>query len=219
VISTGFSIKPLISSPKYSCAGARSFPPLITHGDDDSDIKYNSYPDYWVSIDSILAFLQSQNQSTKGLATEILQDIDASDNSSVVRVVYDSCSLTFYRIEGARHSWSGSQGQILIEIPPKNMDINASVEILNFFRRINSSTSVSDASISMPYMAYPNPFWDTITAANLAPTGQLELYNSLGDVLRRGTNIAKHNLSWLSSGIYFLRISDKRATQTVTIMK
>lgn len=219
VISGGFSIKPLISSPKYSCAGARSFPLLIMHGDQDPDINYNGYPDYWAPIDSILAFFQSQNQCTKGLTTEILPDIDASDNSSVVRVVYDSCSLTFYRIEGARHSWSGSQGQILIEIPPKNMDINASVEILNFFRRINTTTSVRDASVSMSCVAYPNPFWDRIMVANLDPSSQLALYNSLGDVLWRGTNIAEHNLSWLPSGIYFLRISDTRATQTVTIMK
>ena len=219
VISGGFSIRPLIESPKYSCAGASSFPLLIMHGDQDPDINYNGYPGYWAPVDSILSFFQVQNRCTKGLTTKILPDIDASDNSTVVRVDYDSCALTFYRIEGARHSWSGSIGRILIEIPPKNMDIDASVEILNFFRRFNTPTSVSDSPVVSPQTVYPNPFWDRIVVTNLTPSSQLVLCNSLGETLWRGTNITDQNLSWLPSGVYFLRISENRATKTITIMK
>jgi hypothetical protein len=107
----------------------------------------------------------------------------------------------------------------LIEIPPKNMDIDASVEILNFFRRFNTPTSVSDSPVVSPQTVYPNPFWDRIVVTNLTPSSQLVLCNSLGETLWRGTNITDQNLSWLPSGVYFLRISENHATKTITIMK
>ncbi|MBU3699645.1 MAG: hypothetical protein FGM33_06490 [Candidatus Kapabacteria bacterium] len=97
--------------------------------------------------------------------------------------------MTFYRIEGARHSWSGSQGQILIEIPPKNMDIDASVEILKFFGTVGTPTSVSDSPLQQIHAVYPNPFWDKLSVSDLAPSDHLELYNSFGQTMSSGNDI------------------------------
>ena len=219
VISGGFAIRPLINSPRYTCEGAPPIPMLIMHGDQDPDINYNGYPEYWAPVDSILAFFRDRNNCTKGMTTELLPDNDAGDNSTVVRIVYDSCALTFYRIEGGRHAWPGSQGRILIEIPPKNMDIDASLEILKFFGRVNTPTGVSDPPLSKLHAVYPNPFWDKLSVTSLTPSEHLELYNSFGETMWCGNDIAKQDFSHLPSGVYFLRIFENHATRTVSLVK
>jgi hypothetical protein len=65
-----------------------------------------------------------------------LPDIDTTDGSTVTLLTYPSCyqgyEVRCYRIEGGGHNWPGGEGA---GQPGINNDINASVELWNFFKR------------------------------------------------------------------------------------
>jgi polyhydroxybutyrate depolymerase len=208
VISGGFSINPLINSKQYSCQSVTSKPVLIMHGDNDPDINYNGYPNYWPSIDTILSFWGSKNNCTQGFSTIQIPDNNTADNCSVTKYVYNSCPLTFYKITDGRHSWPGSQGTILIEIPPKNLDINASVEIWNFFKEQSSFTSVKEKEIPSDKISiFYNPGNNEINImCPINDNTSIVISNVMGQILINTQNKNVIDISNLSKGLYFILV-------------
>jgi len=75
----------------------------------------------------------------------------------------------------------------------------------------------------LEFIAYPNPTQDklTIKTKNLSTDAKVEISNSLGQFIYRGT-IAEENtidLSSFSQGLYFVKVMDGNKTQTKKIVK
>jgi len=57
-----------------------------------------------------------------------------------------------------------------------------------------------------------NPFSNTITVQNCSSDAFFELTNATGECVYSGTAIAQENFSYLSNGIYFLKVVDRTTT-------
>jgi hypothetical protein len=57
--------------------------------------------------------------------------------------------------------------------------------------------------------AFPNPFSDKINLTNTTGKEFFTLINYFGQVIWSGINIEQQNFSYLSNGLYFLRIDNR----------
>lgn len=64
-------------------------------------------------------------------------------------------------------------------------------------------------------LIYPNPFSSTLTLANSTGTESFLLMNALGQTIYEGKNITQQDFSNLNSGIYFLKINNKKAIKLI----
>ncbi len=115
-------------------------PILYIHGTKDPYALYNggSNWDYW-SVEKTLNFWIQNNNCSLTAESILLPDIDTLDNSTVEKISYKDCSnnsdIIHYKIINGGHQWPGANasfvywgGGVL------NNDINANVEIWNFFK-------------------------------------------------------------------------------------
>jgi len=68
-------------------------------------------------------------------------------------------------------------------------------------------------------LVYPNPFTSTIHLYSKANKHSCELYNTTGQLIYSGSTIEELNLSYLSRGIYLLKIKVDSKTTTVHLVK
>ncbi len=142
------------------CEPSRPMPVMQIHGTSDDVVPY-AYVEatiaHWTSYD---------NCPADPVITE-LPDIDTTDGCTVTLSTYglcdDSTEVRLYTINGGGHTWPGAT--VLIGVT--DMDINASVEIWNFFRKYRLPLDVSVSENDMPAGSvtfYPNPFnsWTTV---------------------------------------------------------
>lgn len=208
VVSGGFSINPLINSLSYSCQSVGSKPILLIHGTADPDVNYAGFPNYFASVDSALAFWENKNNCQSGSLITQLLNSNTSDGSTVTQINYNNCNLMHLKIINGGHSWPGSQGSILIEIPPKNLDINASVEIWKFFKEQFNATSVFELQMPLTGISiFPNPA-NTEVNIDLSHNGEtiIEIINALCQVVIQERNKNKIDISNLTNGLYFITV-------------
>lgn len=116
----------------------RPIPILHIHGTEDAIAIWNGddYTNAW-TVPETIDFWLEKNNCTLPADTVSLPDLDPNDGSTVEKISYNNCSenssFIFYKIQGGGHSWPGSAFQWSGE-GNKNMDINANVEIWNFFQ-------------------------------------------------------------------------------------
>ncbi len=152
----------------------------------------------------------------------ILPDLVSSDSSTVTIFNYPNCSqgieVLYYRIEGGGRTWPG--GGPVPDGGPINFDINADIEIWNFFNRQQLITSTQNVKPSFFQIeVYPNPFSDELNFEFELPQAervQLALYNPLGQQVARIVNQqlgqGKQRIQWrqpgaaLPSGVYYYRL-------------
>ncbi|MFC1652589.1 LamG-like jellyroll fold domain-containing protein [Planctomycetota bacterium] len=114
----------------------RPFPLLHIHGTADNLVPYNG-DDYKWSVEETLNFWLENNTCLSEPHTLYLPDIDTKDNSTIEKISYLNCddetNIILYKVINGGHHWPGGEtwwkggGNL-------NMDINASVEIWNFFK-------------------------------------------------------------------------------------
>ncbi|UCH14125.1 MAG: hypothetical protein JSV22_13605, partial [Bacteroidales bacterium] len=124
----------------YLCSPVRRISVLHMQGTNDSDLPVNGNPewgalplkgvtDYWAGVNGCNAIADSTQ----------LEDIDLTDNSTVTLFDYNGCDqeteVNLYRINGGGHTWPGGWIDPGWDVGVLNMDINASAEIWNFFKR------------------------------------------------------------------------------------
>ncbi len=129
-------------------------PVLYMHGTEDVLIPYEGEGDRW-PVQNTIDYWLEKNQCTGLPDTFSFPDIVPNDSCTVEKISYTNCSdessFIFYKVINAGHSWPSSQTTFNGE-GNKNLDINANVEILNFFKQ------------------YENPL------VNMAYSKSLELY-------------------------------------------
>lgn len=195
------------ADPAFPVNGNQFFPPL------------EGTAEYWAAIDGCDSIPEVIE----------LPDIDPNDGSTVILKIYGNCDPGFevrcYRIEGGGHSWPGTG------YPGVNMDIHASVEMWEFFKRNPHPNYVSlpETGSVVQFNISPNPFTSSVTI-EYENTGfeiiSLHIYDLIGKQvgqLTPGKSIGLQKIEWnsgeLPEGIYFCTLKTRDGIQTRKIIK
>jgi poly(3-hydroxybutyrate) depolymerase len=123
-ISTAESLNPV-----------RPVPVLEIHGTSDTIVPINGST-VWLSVDQTLSYWTSFNDCVQA-DTTILPDLDPTDGCTVEKVTYTNCSdnsnVVYYKVINGGHTWPGA-GPPGFSAGKTNQDVNAGVEIWNFFK-------------------------------------------------------------------------------------
>ncbi len=197
------------------CDIPRKMPLLIMHGTTDDTYPYSAAEEmatYW-----------NEHNACSLYNTESLPDIDPTDGCTVEKIIYAdeemSCKVLMYKIiDGDHLSWPGAFWRP-DTLERMNMDIDANVEIWNFFKQYR----LSDFPFSVPLInediqnikLYPNPFFASTTfefELSCPETTRIEFYDHLGrqvDVIVQHQPQGLNRIVWtpenLSDGIYYFR--------------
>jgi polyhydroxybutyrate depolymerase len=196
-----------------ACNAQHPTPILQIHGTSDSTVPYNG--DTWTrSIEDVISYWANYNNCETNPTTKALADIDPSDGSTVEHIVYidgdNGLTTEHMKVIGGGHTWPGSA----FNFPGTNYDINASMEIWQFFSRfdINGTLSVNKFD-KRQVIIYPNPTNSKINLSlNFSEELNYELFSSLGKLLIIGTiktNNQEIDLSNLSPNIYYLKLGNQ----------
>ncbi len=123
------------TSTAESSNPVRTIPVLQIHGTSDPWVPINGSTG-WYSVDQTLSHWTSLNDCVQ-VDTTILPDLDPTDGCTVEKVSYTNCSdnssVVYYKVINGGHSWPGA-GPAGYSVGNTNQDINAGVEIWNFFK-------------------------------------------------------------------------------------
>ena len=158
------------TSTAESCNPVRTVPILQIHGTSDPWVPINGSTG-WYSVDQTLSYWTSFNDCVQ-VDTTILPDLDPTDGCTVEKVSYTNCSdnsnVVYYKVNNGGHTWPGA-GPAGYPAGNTNQDINAGVEIWNFFKNHKLVTHpVVDADAIYKEMC------DLYTLA--VETGDIDLY-------------------------------------------
>ncbi|NQT24339.1 hypothetical protein HQ585_03190 [candidate division KSB1 bacterium] len=146
-----------------------SFPILLIHGTDDITVPYGGWNLIW-PVENTVNFWAQYNNCLSPPDNVSLPDIDPSDGCTVEKISYTNCSddasVIFYKVINGGHSWPGTPSNLTWDWEGnRNMDMNASVEILNFFKKYENSFVNIDFGKEEKtpnqfalHQNYPNPF-------------------------------------------------------------
>jgi len=196
-----------------ACNAQQPTPILQIHGTGDRIVPYNG--DTWTrSIEDVIFYWVNYNNCESSPTTAALTDINRSDGSTVEHTIYsggdNGVTTEHMKIIGGGHTWPGSS----FTFPGTNQDINASMEIWQFFSRfdINGTLSVPEFENSQENI-YPNPTNSKIDLSlNFSEKLNYELFSPLGKKLIFGTiklSNQKIDLSNLPPSIYFLKLDNQ----------
>ena len=205
------------------CNPKRAIPMLFMLGTSDPFVPYSGGPMIGsgavtpvVGIDTLINFWKINNQCLTTNLSIDLPNIALTDNSTVTLYKFTNCScnsdICFYRINGGGHTWPG------VSIPAyeiiagrTNLDIQASVELWNFFKAhqlcinplgINEKTSQSFMTI------YPNPAKNELTLSlKHNDVYDVSVSNLFGQVLMHTQNKNEIDMSDLKAGVYIIAIT------------
>lgn len=213
------------------CPIAKEVPAIVFHGSQDPLIPYgggNVPPPVSIATEATetaVDFWASQVNGCAGNPTvTALPDIvmETPSASSVELIEYtctSSPATRLYRINGGRHAWPSGNANFDIA-QSRNMDINASALIAEFFESA-STVSTSETPLE-PYAVsvYPNPVRDLLSIETAYSIEQIELFNITG---QRVYVASQHNyrisLSDLRPGIYLLKLKTDAGFEVKKIIK
>lgn len=218
------------------CQPGRSIPIMYIHGTADVIVPFQGGPSPVVPItfpparDRVQFWLDNNGCTGEPVITEF-EDINTADSSTVTLEKYSDCDnsteVFFYVIDNGGHTWPGGPAA---QIPPGfepffgniNQDINASVEIWNFFNRHTLITTSSKEVLQaeeINLQVFPNPFSDQMTFTFEIPETQrvqLNIFNALGQPIKtlidQRLPAGPHRIEWtnqsrlLPSGMYYYRL-------------
>ena len=195
------------------CNAQHPTPILQIHGTDDSIVPYDG--DTWtLSIEDVMSYWVNFNNCDTNPTITTFPDIDPTDGSTVDHFVYsdgdNGVTTEHMKVIGGDHTWPGSD----FDFPGTNYDINASMEIWQFFSRfdINGTLSVNEFD-NRQVIIYPNPTNSKINLSlNFSEELNYELLSPLGKKLIIGTIKTSNqeiDLSNLPPNIYYLKLGNK----------
>ncbi len=216
-----------------NCNPLRAIPMMFVMGTDDPLVPYtggvmNSNPNPIVSMETLVNFWKMNNNCLTTSPPINLPDIDPTENSTVTVFNYTNCfcnsNISFYRINGGGHTWPG------VEIPSyeiiagqTNEDIQASVELWNFFNShnlCNTLLSVKEETNQTEIKIYPNPA-KTELNLNISQNDLFEvtISNLLGQILINTKNQNRIDITNLTNGVYIATIKQGQYQQTQKLIK
>lgn len=198
-----------------ACNAQHPIPILQIHGTSDSDVPYNGV--WWSrSIEDVISYWVSYNNCDTNPTIMSFPDIDPLDGSTVDHFVYsdgdNGVTTEHMKVIGGNHTWPGSA----FDLPGlnTNQDINASMEVWQFFSRfdINGQLSFNEFD-NRQVIIYPNPISSKINLSlNFSEELNYELFSPLGKQLIIGTIKSSNqeiDLSNLPPNIYYLKLDNQ----------
>ncbi|MFT7251230.1 MAG: polyhydroxybutyrate depolymerase [Flavobacterium sp.] len=197
-----------------ACSTQHPTPILQIHGTSDSVVPYDGDITWTLSIVDVLSFWINYNNCDTNPTITTFPDIYPLDGSTVDHFIYsggdNGVTTEHMKVIGGDHTWPGSA----FNFPGTNYDMNASMEIWQFFSRfdINGTLSVNEFD-NVQVIIYPNPTNSKINLSlNFSEELNYELFSSLGKLLIIGTiktNNQEIDLSNLSPNIYYLKLGNQ----------
>jgi polyhydroxybutyrate depolymerase len=138
-------------------------------------------------------------------------------NYTFIRIHNCSCQVEYhhYATSDGGHSWpSGNPNN-----NPVSYQVDATNLLWNFFQNYTLgclTTGLNNTGdINIKTIVYPNPFTNNITLTNRKGDEEYTLINFFGQVIWTGKSIEQKDFSFLSSGLYFLKVD----TMTIKLIK
>jgi polyhydroxybutyrate depolymerase len=126
----------LSNSTLSDCDPLRAIPILQIHGTNDEWVPMNGGEVGWLSVEDTLNFW-IQNNNCKDNDSIVLDDMDLTDDSTVEKISYTNCTnnsqIIYFKVIGGGHTWP-SAGPAGYPAGATNQDINAGIEIWDFFK-------------------------------------------------------------------------------------
>ena len=215
-------------SPQYfpQCDPGRAVPAMEIHGTSDDVVWYNGTPNVSIHMDTVVLFWAENNSCNLDADTIPIPNTNQGDFSTATRIDFNDCDndamVSFIKIQGGGHTWPGAP----ISIGVTNQDINASVEIWNFFNQfsLGSPTDTEEAFSAQTVKVFPNPASHTLyLSLNFDhPYRNYEIFNSQGQSLLRGQidQIPQSiDVSALSPGVYYLSVEGTNRKENVVFVR
>ena len=126
------------------CNPSRAIPVLHIHGTKDNMVFIDGLKE-WRSVEETVRYWTNFNNCDISEMT-VLQDSDPTDDCTVEKYSYTNCTnnsnVTYYKVINGGHTWPGAYPIIYQNT---NKDMDASIEIWNFFKDYQlSQTSVEN---------------------------------------------------------------------------
>ncbi len=147
------------------CNPQHTMPVLQIHGTNDELAPFNGTTG-WYSISNTLDYWADFNACNQ-VDTLPMPDIETTDGCTVEKISYSNCSgdskILFFKVNNGGHSWPSATSDFSWS-GNRNLDINASVEIWNFFKQYeNPLVNMAYSNSLEVYPSYILPLSDTIT--------------------------------------------------------
>lgn len=196
----------------YPWKPSRSIPIISFHSYKDLNVKYyggvtvGATGTYFPPQDSVFNIISSN------YSCGVLKDTLFHNSNQYDHFTYSNCScnsvIEQYVSYDGEHSWPGglSSGGVTV-----TNHFSATYLMWQFFQNYTTScltTGINDKSIDTNIILYPNPFTNKISLTNTTGKEISTLVNYLGQVVWTGKNIEEKDFSYLSNGLYFLRIDN-----------
>jgi polyhydroxybutyrate depolymerase len=211
---------------------------LHFHGTNDDVETYDGENDgnLW-PVEEMIGYWLDNNNCVYEADTVSIPNTDLTDGSTVQKISYINCSddsrVIFFKILGGGHGWPGSTEGMYPNGYP-NRDINASAEIVSFFKNIYLAASLQTKGryISNEFALkqnYPNPFNPrtniqfSITKTEFVT---MKIYNLLGQevttLVSEKLRAGEYQYSWdagsLASGVYLYRLRTGEYVETMKMI-
>ena len=197
-----------------NCNAQHPTPILQIHGTNDGVVPYDGNTTWILPIEDVISYWVNYNNCQTNPTITTFPDLNPSDGSIVEHIVYtdgDNASTTeLMKVIGGGHTWPGS----VFNLPGTNQDINASMEIWQFFSRfdINGQLSFNEFDNGQ-VIIYPNPTSSKINLSlNFSDDLNYELFTAKGNKLIFGTIKSSNqeiDLSNLPPNVYFLKLGNQ----------
>lgn len=207
------------STTAGSCNSGKFVSLLYMHGTGDQLNPYYLFP---ITVDSLIKFWVRLNNCPSTPLINNLPDTNISDNSFMITEYYgpgqNNSGVMLYKGINMGHQWPGHWWPSAPIYGNHNLDIEASVEIWNFFKKhLLTSTSPPLLLADFNVTVYPNPMVDKSTLRFDNPNKKsftLKLFNRHGQLLRTLTNIKTGKIEIerrnLMSGLHFFQLSTEK---------
>lgn len=212
------------------CMPDNPIPVMQIHGTSDPVVAYEGSPGVSMPIEDLLETWRDLNGCTPVSDTIAIADTDQSDQSTAQLIQYRDCDdnviMVFYKIFSGAHTWPGAP----IVIGITNYDINASVEIWNFFNDQypqEQTVDVEDLSIEnlkQKVHIFPNPVDRHFTIySSVENIESIRVFNMLGQTIYSNNAVNNkafmlNNVDW-NKGFYLVHTKTKNTERTLKLVK
>ncbi len=156
-----------------NCQPERPVPALEIHGTADPVVAYNGSA-FNLGVEDVFDFWVGENACPGSPDTTAYPDIATNDQSTAQRITFADCEenseVILIKVQDGGHTWPGAP----INVGVTCQDLEASVEIWNFFNRFSLAIPLKESeSLQTGHLlASPNPFFGELNLRQIpvAPT-------------------------------------------------
>lgn len=217
-----------------NCNPSKPIPMAIFNGTADPAMPYGGGPMQnpkvipVVPVDTTVQHWVKHNNCQTASPLFNFPDTFTTDNSTAELYTFTNCDcnadVKFYKLINGGHTWPGvyvaSQASVLGNT---NRDLNASVELWNFFNAhnlCNTTVGIDEQSIKPTVKIYPNPAkTELYLSISQTEINEISVSNLLGQVLIQTKNQNHIDISNLTNGIYIITIIQGQLKQTLKFIK